>query len=153
MCMDRDDLYERAQWDGAAGTSRRRLLEQVQGKLPPTPHRAMLREFTADIPAFIPASILLPPRRLATLLDHARRYQQQFCRYHTSSDPTSLYSDHRCASGHFPSETSHILVDHEDEVHNLAWSPDGNMLATAGHDKMVVIWRLDVSYLTKICLL
>ena len=30
--MDRDDLLERAQWDGAAGTSRRRLLEQLQGK-------------------------------------------------------------------------------------------------------------------------
>lgn len=30
MCMDKEDLYDRAQWDGAAGTSRRRLLEQIQ---------------------------------------------------------------------------------------------------------------------------
>lgn len=32
MCLDKDDLYDRAQWDGAAGTSRRRLLEQLQGE-------------------------------------------------------------------------------------------------------------------------
>ena len=30
MCLDRDDLYERAGWDGAAGMSRRNLLEHLQ---------------------------------------------------------------------------------------------------------------------------
>jgi hypothetical protein len=33
MCSDRDDLYGRAEWDGAAGISRRLLLERLQGKL------------------------------------------------------------------------------------------------------------------------
>lgn len=32
MCLDRDDLYERAKWDGAAGISRRQLLERLQGQ-------------------------------------------------------------------------------------------------------------------------
>ena len=30
MCLDKDDLYERASWDGAAGMSRRKLLEHLQ---------------------------------------------------------------------------------------------------------------------------
>ena len=33
MSLDKEDLYERADWDGAAGTSRRRLLEKLQGEL------------------------------------------------------------------------------------------------------------------------
>ena len=32
MCMDKEDLYERAAWDGAEGTSRRRLLEILQSR-------------------------------------------------------------------------------------------------------------------------
>ena len=32
MSLDKEDLYERAVWDGAAGTSRRRLLEHLQGE-------------------------------------------------------------------------------------------------------------------------
>ena len=36
MCLDRDDLYERAEWDGAAGTSRRQLLEKLQGEFHPS---------------------------------------------------------------------------------------------------------------------
>jgi hypothetical protein len=34
MCLDKEDLYERAVWDGAAGTSRRQLLERLQGESP-----------------------------------------------------------------------------------------------------------------------
>jgi WD40 repeat protein len=92
---------------------------------------------------------MLPSRRLATLLDQARRYQQQSCIYHTDPGPSSLYTDHQCATGAFPSVTTHILADHGDEVHNLAWSPDGSMLATAGQDKMVVIWSLEVRARTR----
>jgi len=32
MCLNKDELYQRACWDGAAGTSRRQLLESLQGK-------------------------------------------------------------------------------------------------------------------------
>ena len=32
VCLDREDLYRTAEWDGAAGSSRRRLLERLQGE-------------------------------------------------------------------------------------------------------------------------
>ncbi|ORY24376.1 WD40-repeat-containing domain protein [Naematelia encephala] len=122
MSMDKEDLYERASWDGASGTSRRRLLESVQ--------------------KYISPQIMVPSRRLATLLDHARQHQIASCPYHQESEPTSLYLDHECKSGHFPSLTTHILGDHTDEVWRIEWSPDGMMLASAGKDKQVVIWQL-----------
>lgn len=88
---------------------------------------------------------MVPSRRLATLLDQARRLQRQSCIYHTDPEPFSLYTDHECLSGQFPNMTTHILADHTDEVHNLAWRPDGEYLATCGQDKKVVIWQISVS--------
>nr|XP_019012068.1 WD-repeat protein [Kwoniella pini CBS 10737]OCF50849.1 WD-repeat protein [Kwoniella pini CBS 10737] len=122
MCLDKDDLYERATWDGAQGTSRRQLLEHIQ--------------------AFISPQIMVPSRRLATLFDQARRHQQLSCLYHEEPESISLYNDHKCESGQFPSVTTHILADHTDEVWRIEWSPDGMYLASAGKDKTVVIWRL-----------
>jgi hypothetical protein len=87
---------------------------------------------------------MVPSRRLATLFDQARRHQQQSCLYHEDPDPASLYTDHECASGQFPSVTTHILADHTDEVWRIEWSPDGMMLASAGKDRAVVIWQLKV---------
>ncbi|OCF31690.1 hypothetical protein I316_06697 [Kwoniella heveanensis BCC8398] len=122
MCTDKDDLYERAMWDGAAGTSRRQLLEHLQ--------------------AYISPQIMVPSRRLATLFDQARRHQQLSCLYHEEPESSSLYIDHRCESGQFPSVTTHVLADHTDEVWKIEWSPDGMYLASAGKDKTVVIWQL-----------
>lgn len=124
MCMDKDDLYERANWDGAGKTSRRRLLEHLQ--------------------AFISAQVMVPSRRLATLLDQARRHQMADCMYHDDIGAISLYKDHECASGEFPSLCTHILADHSDEVWRIEWSPDGMMLASAGKDQTVVIWQLKI---------
>nr|XP_031862925.1 uncharacterized protein CI109_001399 [Kwoniella shandongensis]KAA5529997.1 hypothetical protein CI109_001399 [Kwoniella shandongensis] len=125
MCLDKDDLYERAVWDGASGASRRQLLEHLQ--------------------AFISPSVMVPSRRLATLFDQARRHQQMTCLYHEEPDSSSLYVDHRCESGQFPSVTTHVLADHTDEVWRIEWSPDGMQLASAGKDKTVVIWQLKAS--------
>lgn len=124
MCLDREDLYERAKWDGAAGISRRQLLERLQEHISP--------------------SVMVPSRRLATLLDQARQHQQQSCLYHDDNDPVSLYTDHQCASGSFPTVTTHILADHTDEVWRIEWSPAGDMLASASKDNTVVIWQLKV---------
>ena len=138
MCLDKDDLYDKAAWDGAAGSSRSKLLEQIQGELPP-------RVGLADVPAHISPRIMVPQKRLATLLDQARRYQAQTCMYHQITDcPPSLYTDHSCRAGSFPTVTTHILADHTDEVWRIEWSPDGSMLASAGKDKQVVIWLLEV---------
>ncbi|WVF65783.1 hypothetical protein IAT40_000517 [Kwoniella sp. CBS 6097] len=122
MCTDKDDLYERAMWDGAAGTSRRQLLEHLQ--------------------SFISPQLMVPSRRLATLFDQARRHQQLSCLYHEEPESSSLYTDHRCESGQFPSVTTHVLADHTDEVWRIEWSPDGMCLASAGKDKTVTIWQL-----------
>jgi WD40 repeat protein len=135
MCLDRDDLYERAEWDGAAGTSRRVLLEHLQSEYPST----------ALTQAFISPKLMVPSRRLATLLDQARRLQQSACMYHEDHDPTTLYVDHLCTGGSTPKVTTHILADHTDEVLGIEWSPDGMMLASAGADKTVIIWQLEVS--------
>ncbi|WVQ79097.1 hypothetical protein IAT38_001191 [Cryptococcus sp. DSM 104549] len=125
MCLNKEDLYDRAMWDGAAGTSRRQLLEHLQ--------------------TFISPQIMVPSRRLATLFDQARRQQQTTCMYHEDPEATSLYVDHRCETGEFPSVTTHVLVDHRDEVWRIEWSPDGNLLASAGKDRVVIIWELERS--------
>nr|XP_018264722.1 WD-repeat protein [Kwoniella dejecticola CBS 10117]OBR86880.1 WD-repeat protein [Kwoniella dejecticola CBS 10117] len=124
MCLDKEDLYQRATWDGSQGTSRRQLLEHLQ--------------------AFISPQVMVPSRRLATLFDQARRHQQLSCLYHEEPESISLYTDHKCESGQFPSVTTHILADHTDEVWRIEWSPDGMFLASAGKDKTVVIWQLTV---------
>lgn len=87
---------------------------------------------------------MVPSRRLATLLDQARRYQQQSCLYHEETEAASLYRDHQCATAQFPDVTTHILADHTDEVWRVEWSPDGLYLASAGKDRNVVIWKLEV---------
>lgn len=95
---------------------------------------------------FISPDAMVPSRRLATLFDQARRYQQQSCAYHDEGSSSSLYVDHECPSGQFPTMTTHILADHTDEVWNIEWSPDGMMLASCGKDHTVVIWELKVRY-------
>jgi len=87
---------------------------------------------------------MVPQRRLATLLDQARAYQAQSCIYHSEVDAPSLYLDHECKPGQFPSVTTHILADHTNEVWRIEWNPDGTLLASASKDRQVVIWQLEV---------
>ncbi|KAJ7286113.1 WD40 repeat-like protein [Mycena rebaudengoi] len=113
-----DDLRQRAGWDGAAGDSRRILLDNL--------HR------------YIPPSIMIPSRRFATLLHQANAYQRQQCVYHnvpTSAPNFSLFADHQCDKTGFPRVTTTILEVHSDEVWTIAWSHDGNFLASASKDK------------------
>ncbi|KWU44917.1 WD40 repeat-like protein [Rhodotorula sp. JG-1b] len=134
MCMDPADLRSRANWDGAAGSSREQLLIQLQDYISPT--------------------VMLPQRRLATLLGQAQAYQQ---RHHaippSASEPFSLLTDADVQdTGAFPTATSHVLQDHSDEVWRLEWSHNGEWLATAGKDRTVMLWKVNVSscYLLKI---
>lgn len=85
----------------------------------------------------------MPPRRLATLFDQARRYQELQCTYHTGIQSTSLLHDHRCQREVFPSVTTHVLAEHTDEVWVVEWSPDGNYLASGGKDHLVIIWKIE----------
>ena len=103
------------------------------------------RQLLMSHPAYVSPQIMVPQRRLATLLDQARRHQALSCMYHQEGESPSLYVDHECASGQFPTITTHILADHTDEVWRIEWSPDGMKLASAGKDRVVVIWQLKVS--------
>ncbi|KAF8211925.1 WD40 repeat-like protein [Mycena galopus ATCC 62051] len=125
MSSEPEDLRRRAGWDGAAGNSRRILLDNL--------HR------------YIPPSIMVPPRRFSTLLHQANAYQRQQCIYHntpTSHAGFSLFSDHQCDKMGFPRITTTILEVHNDEVWMLEWSRDGNFLASSSSDKSVIIWGI-----------
>ncbi|KAL9715363.1 hypothetical protein Ac2012v2_002027 [Leucoagaricus gongylophorus] len=128
MCSDPQELRQRSGWDGASGSSRARLL--------------------ADLQYYIPPSVMIPQRRLATLLHQAREYQHSRCVYHNSpleSSTFSLYTDHHCNKSDFPNTTTTILQGHSDEVWNLQWSHDGSYLATCGKDKTAIIWKTGLS--------
>ncbi|KXN92272.1 WD repeat-containing protein 26 [Leucoagaricus sp. SymC.cos] len=128
MCSDPEELRQRTGWDGASGSSRTQLLNDLQHYIPP--------------------SIMIPQRRLAELLHQAREYQHSRCVYHNSpleTTPFSLYTDHHCNKSDFPNTTTTILRGHTDEVWNMQWSHDGMRLATCGKDKSAVVWKMSIS--------
>lgn len=124
MCSEAAELRKRAVWDGASGESRRRLLVHLQ--------------------SFISPTIMLPQRRLATLLSQAQAHQQRHYAFPTtSSEPFSLLLDAEArATETFPAYSFAVLREHTDEVWRLAWSHSGEFLATAGKDKTVIIWSV-----------
>ncbi|KAG7092657.1 hypothetical protein E1B28_008993 [Marasmius oreades] len=125
MCSDPEDVRRRADWDGASGTSRLHLLNDLQ--------------------RYIPSSVMIPQRRFLTLLEQAHSYQLQRCIYHNlpaNLTPFSLYTDHQCDKVGFPRTTTNILTGHGDEVWNIEWSHDGTFLASASRDKTAIIWRV-----------
>lgn len=83
MCANSEELYERAEWEGKNIKSRTRLMDRLQ--------------------SYLPASVMLPPRRLQTLLRQAIELQTEHCTHHdmaweTTIDNVSLLSDHNCAA-------------------------------------------------------
>ncbi|KAI9458264.1 WD40 repeat-like protein [Russula earlei] len=125
MCTDSADLRQKAGWDGAHGSSRRRLLVNLQ--------------------SYIPSSLMIPPRRFVTLLDQARLHQISHCIYHNAPvtpQHFSLYADHTCDTDLFPRITTTILQVHTDEVWSLEWSHNGKFLASASKDKSVIVWSV-----------
>jgi len=125
MCTDATDLRQKAGWDGAHGSSRRKLL--------------------VDLQSYIPSSLMIPPRRFVTLLDQARLHQISQCIYHNAPltpQHFSLYADHTCDTDLFPHITTTILKVHTDEVWSLEWSHNGKFLASASKDKSVIIWSV-----------
>lgn len=163
MCASAADLRERSGWLGVGDASRRQLLESLQrewpsaqyhGRRSPNLYRAAYTYLlTASNPTsnhieHIPASVMIPQRRLETLLEQAKEHQRASCRYHTS-DPTnfSLFSDHVCDRNVFPTVNTHILDAHSHEVWRIAFSNAGELLASASEDGTVMIWNVKVSLL------
>ena len=98
------------------------------------------------VPAHIPPDLMIPPRRLATLLNQALERQRDASFYYAQpSTSTSLLSDVKADRSQFPLVQSARLQHHEDEVWNIAWSHSGEYLASVGKDKLVIIWKIGVS--------
>ncbi|KAI1302344.1 WD repeat-containing protein 26 [Halotydeus destructor] len=120
-----EEMKELTGWEGKGQKSRQKLMEKLQ--------------------AYLPASVMLPPRRLYALLCQAVELQKERCPYHnslhdTGIDGLSLLVDHVCSKENFPSETHQILSDHLDEVWFCRFSNDGTKLATGSKDCTVIIW-------------
>ena len=65
---------------------------------------------------YLPAAIMLPPRRLLTLLSQAAQFQTERCIYHNRAsgspvlDSTYLAVDHVCPKQDFPCETIQVVL-------------------------------------------
>ncbi|KAI4874173.1 hypothetical protein NFI96_025452, partial [Prochilodus magdalenae] len=128
MCSHAEDLRAKAEWEGKGVSSRSRLLDKLQTYLPP--------------------SVMLPPRRLHTLLRQAVELQRDRCLYHNtkldnSLDSVSLLLDHVCSRKQFPCYTQQILTEHCNEVWFCKFSNDGTKLATGSKDTTVIVWQVD----------
>ncbi|MEQ2187057.1 WD repeat-containing protein 26 [Goodea atripinnis] len=128
MCSHAEDLRAKAEWEGKGTASRSRLLDKLQTYLPP--------------------SVMLPPRRLHTLLRQAVELQRDRCLYHNTKldnnlDSVSLLLDHVCSRKQFPCYTQQILTEHCNEVWFCKFSNDGTKLATGSKDTTVIIWQVD----------
>ncbi|KAI9341260.1 WD40-repeat-containing domain protein [Zopfochytrium polystomum] len=120
MCGSVEDLMEQAQWDGINGKSRLLLLMELQN--------------------YISTSIMIPERRLETLIEQALDLQRMNCLYHNQNGDVSLFADHTCSRAQFPCKTRHVLDQHKDEVWFVAFSPDGRFLASASKDGTGIVW-------------
>ena len=99
MCSSTEDLKRRADWDGAKGNSRQKLLLQLQSEfLMQLSYRDILSTYlhSATYVEYISPSVMVPEHRLETLLDQALMLQRIQCLYHNSDDHITLYSDHNC---------------------------------------------------------
>uniref|UniRef100_A0A8C6SCW2 WD repeat-containing protein 26 n=1 Tax=Neogobius melanostomus TaxID=47308 RepID=A0A8C6SCW2_9GOBI len=138
MCSHAEDLRAKADWEGKGNVSRTKLLDKLQTYLPP--------------------SVMLPPRRLQTLLKQAVELQRERCLYHNTKldsgldsglDSVSLLLDHTCSRKQFPCYTQQILTEHCNEVWFCKFSNDGTKLATGSKDTTVIVWHVDLSHSVK----
>ncbi|XP_052269442.1 WD repeat-containing protein 26-like [Dreissena polymorpha] len=128
MCSNPEDLHDMSQWNGKGQQTRQKLIEKLQ--------------------AFLPPSVMLPPRRLLTLLNQAVELQKEKCPYHNTKfsnglEDVSLFLDHVCSREQFPCQTMQVLNEHCDDVWFLRFSPDGSMLATGSKEGSLIIWDVD----------
>jgi len=103
-------------------------------------------EVMEKLQEYLPPSVMLPPRRLTTLLDQAAQHQRNTCIYHNKGENRcgeTFATDNTCTKEMFPCETIQVLMDHGDEVWYCKWSPNGRYLATGSKDATVIIWELD----------
>lgn len=133
MISGRQELMSRARWSGKGVASRTKLMDKLQ--------------------EFLPPAVMLPPRRLHTLLCQAIELQKSKCPFHNVSDEGSindynLLVDHFCPREQFPCQTVQMVSEHCDEVWFCRFSPDGLKLATGCKDATIYIWDVNPDTLT-----
>lgn len=139
MSQSAEDLKSQAQWDGAAGDSRHDLLSDLSSESP----EGTLTFVAANVGlGSISPSVMIPEGRLANLLDQVKANWIDSCMFHNTTESPSLYVDHICEQDVFPQDLAHELHDHKDEVWHLAFSNNGQYLATASKDGKVHIYDL-----------
>jgi hypothetical protein len=132
LCITRDELFARSSWTGAAGASRTMLLTELE--------------------SFIPPALSLPPHRLHTLLGQSIAYQRAQAKYLvTPRAGQTLFRDEEGERASFPLRPAARFSDARDldgggEVWNLAWSPDGKMLAAVGTGRTIFVYYVAVRH-------
>lgn len=100
-------------------------------------------KFLAKLQKLLPASVIIPEKRLEHLVEKALDVQRDSCLFHNTSDSDfSLYSDHQCGRNRIPSQTLQVLEAHSDEVWFLQFSHDGKYLASSSKDQTAIIWEV-----------
>ncbi|CAF2119004.1 unnamed protein product [Brassica napus] len=91
----------------------------------------------------LPASVMIPEKRLECLVENSLRIQRDSCVYHNTLDSDlSLFTDHQCGKHQIPSRTVQILESHTDEVWFLQFSHNGKYLASSSKDQTAIIWEI-----------
>ena len=92
---------------------------------------------------YVPSSVMLPLGRLGTLLGQAVQLQHSQCVHHIEErgGNTNLLQDHICQLSRLPSQPHWLVPAHHDEVWCLAFSHDGQLLASGAQDSSLRIWH------------
>lgn len=124
MINDPKQIRSAAGWAGKGGQSRANLMERLQ--------------------SYLPHHVMLPPRRLSTLLTQAQLYQRQQCLY-TSYNVTqaSLLYDVKSPKKRIPGVCCQTLNNHNDDVTICRFNHSGSKLATGSKDQTVIIWNVN----------
>lgn len=129
MCKNLEDIQSvLPKWDGAKGTSRQRLLNELQ--------------------SYISPQKMLEDGRLESLLKQSIRYQVSTCKHHDYDKKDYKYSlleKHKCGKTPLPNILLCSILHHSDEVWYVSVSPNGKKLASVGKDKEINIWDLKVT--------
>lgn len=126
-------------------------LHRLAGLMPGSTARSSRSQLIADLQTIVPPALMLPERRLETLIEQALAAQLSASRYHNSvSSMCSLLSDYDVSAIQLPSRTSQVLREHSDEVWHLAFSNNGRFLASGCKDGSACIWEVVPQQLTSV---